>query len=115
MLSFALSPEQQMLVETARRFAREEILPVAAECDRESKFPHDVYRKAHEIGLTVPEIPADYDGSGMGVAMMSSKAKPPLYTRASAHPWMQSGFVARTLPMYSSAIPSGCVKVKLSR
>ena len=27
--------EQQALIETARRFARERIIPVAAECDRE--------------------------------------------------------------------------------
>lgn len=67
MLNFSLSQEQQMLVETARRFAREQIAPRAAECDRESKFPHDVYKKAHEIGLVVPEIPAEYGGAGMGV------------------------------------------------
>ena len=67
MLDFSLSPEQQMLVETARRFAREEIAPRAAECDRDSKFPHDVYGKAHEIGLVAPEVPTEYGGAGMGV------------------------------------------------
>src|SRR5512134_567274 len=67
MLGFSLSQEQQMLVETARRFAREEIAPRAALCDRESKFPHEVYKKALEIGLVAPEIPSEYGGAGLGV------------------------------------------------
>ena len=35
MMRFDLSPEQQQLKETARRFAAEEIIPVAAKHDEE--------------------------------------------------------------------------------
>jgi acyl-CoA dehydrogenase len=66
MLNFALSEEQRALVETARRFAREKIAAVAAECDRDSKFPMDVFKQAWEIGLVNPSIPVEYGGAGMG-------------------------------------------------
>ncbi|MFO0612086.1 MAG: acyl-CoA dehydrogenase family protein [Polyangiaceae bacterium] len=66
MLDFSLSDEHKALVETARRFSRERILPVAAECDRESKFPMDVFKAAWEIGLVNPGVPEEYGGAGMG-------------------------------------------------
>ncbi len=66
MLDFSLSEEQKALIDTARRFARERIIPVAAECDRDSRFPMDVFRAAWEIGLVNPTIPPEYGGAGMG-------------------------------------------------
>ncbi len=66
MLDFSLSEEQQALVDTARRFARERILPVAAECDRESRFPREVFEAAWEIGLINPTVPAEYGGAALG-------------------------------------------------
>jgi acyl-CoA dehydrogenase len=66
MLDFSLSDEHKALVETARRFSRERILPVAAECDRESKFPMDFFKAAWEIGLVNPGVPEEYGGAGMG-------------------------------------------------
>jgi acyl-CoA dehydrogenase len=66
MLDFSISEEQKALIETARRFARERIIPVAAECDRESRFPRDVFEAAHEIGLVNATVPPEYGGAGMG-------------------------------------------------
>jgi acyl-CoA dehydrogenase len=66
MVDFSLSEEHKALVDTARRFAKERIIPVAAECDRESKFPHDVFKAAWEIGLVNPSIPEEFGGSGFG-------------------------------------------------
>src|SRR6188768_862012 len=66
MLDFSLSDEHKALVDMARRFSRERILPVAAECDRESKFPMDVFKAAWEIGLVNPGVPEEYGGPGMG-------------------------------------------------
>ncbi len=51
MMRFDLSPEQQQLKETARRFAADEIIPVAACFDEEQTFPADVARKAWDLGL----------------------------------------------------------------
>ena len=65
MIDFELTEEQKALVDTARRFARERIIPVAAECDKKSEFPKDVFKAAWEIGLVNPTLPAEYGGSGL--------------------------------------------------
>ena len=66
MLDFSLSDEQKALIETARRFSRERIATVAAECDREARFPKDVFVAAHELGLVNATVEADYGGSALG-------------------------------------------------
>lgn len=66
MVDFSLSEEHRNLVETVRRFTKERITPIAAECDRESRFPMEVFRDAWELGLINPTIPAEYGGAGMG-------------------------------------------------
>ncbi len=66
MVDFLLSEEHKSLIETARRFTKERITPIAAECDRESRFPMDVFKAAWEIGLVNPSIPPEYGGAGMG-------------------------------------------------
>ena len=66
MVDFSLSEEHRSLVDTVRRFTKERITPIAAECDRESRFPMDVFRDAWELGLINPTIPAEYGGAGMG-------------------------------------------------
>jgi len=65
-MDFSLSEEHAALRDAARRFTRERIIPVAAECDRESRFPMDVFKEAWELGLINPTCPAEYGGNGMG-------------------------------------------------
>jgi acyl-CoA dehydrogenase len=65
MIDFELTEEQRALIETARRFARERIIPVAAECDRESRFPRAVFEDAWKIGLVNPTLPSEYGGAGL--------------------------------------------------
>ena len=65
MFDFEPTEEQRALIETARRFARERIMPIAAECDRESKFPRHVFEEAHAVGLVNPTLPAEYGGAGL--------------------------------------------------
>ena len=67
MPDFSLSPEQQSLRDLARRFARTEMAPHAAECDRAGRFPEEIYRKAYELGLMNLNVPTEYGGSGLGV------------------------------------------------
>ncbi len=65
MLDFELTEEQQALVDGARRFTKERIIPVAAKCDREHSFPNDVFKEAHALGFVVPCVETEYGGSGM--------------------------------------------------
>jgi len=64
-MDFALSPEQQSLVDNTRRFVKEKIIPVAAEADQTSKFPKEVFDEAWELGLVAPIIPEEAGGLGM--------------------------------------------------
>lgn len=65
MIDFELTEEQRALSDTARRFTKERIIPVAAECDKKSEFPKEVFKAAHEIGLVNPTVPAAYGGNGL--------------------------------------------------
>lgn len=64
---FSLSEEQLEMQSVARKFAREEIIPVAAELDRTGQYPWDIMKKAHALGLLNGHIPADIGGMDMDV------------------------------------------------
>jgi|KBSMisStandDraft_5_1062788.scaffolds.fasta_scaffold126656_2 acyl-CoA dehydrogenase len=63
-MNFELSDEQKLVRQTARDFARQEIQPIAAQCDRESRFPIEVFNKAREIGLVNMTVPNEFGGGG---------------------------------------------------
>jgi acyl-CoA dehydrogenase len=65
-MNFELTDEQKLVRQTAREFARREIQPVAAQCDRESRFPKEVFDKAREVGLVNMTVPTGFGGSGWG-------------------------------------------------
>jgi acyl-CoA dehydrogenase len=65
MPDFALTEEQTSLRDLARKFARTEMAPHAAECDRTGRFPEEIYRKAWELGLMNLNVPTEYGGSGL--------------------------------------------------
>jgi len=67
MIGFDLTPEQKAIQERARRFSKEEILPVAAKYDRDGTFPVDVMQKAHQEGFLTPLVPKKYGGGGLGI------------------------------------------------
>ncbi len=65
MIDFELTEEQKALVDTARRFTKERIIPVAAQCDRDAKFPREVFNDAWKLGLVNPTLPEEYGGAGL--------------------------------------------------
>lgn len=67
MPDFSLTPDQESLRDLARKFARTEMAPHAAECDKAGRFPEEIYRKAFDLGLMNLNVPSDYGGSGLGV------------------------------------------------
>src|SRR6267143_336571 len=59
-------PEQRAeVVALARDFAQREILPHAAEWDREARFPEETYKQLAELGFFGLRIPEEYDGLGL--------------------------------------------------
>ena len=50
-MDFSLSMDQEILRETVRKFAENEIGPVAEELDEKEEFSYDTMRKMAEMGL----------------------------------------------------------------
>lgn len=65
MFSPAYTEEQSALVDTARKFAAETIIPVAGEYDESAKHPEEVFKAAWDVGLMNVEIPEAYGGLGL--------------------------------------------------
>ena len=61
-----ISEEQIQLVDTARKFTAEKIIPVAGHYDEQEEFPTEIFREAWELGLMNVEIPEEYGGLGFG-------------------------------------------------
>ena len=57
--------EQQALLETARKFVAERVIPVAGEYDESGEMPLPVFEAAFEVGLMNVEVPEAYGGLGL--------------------------------------------------
>src|SRR3989442_13032811 len=59
-----LTEEQEMTRAMAREFADKEVRPIAAEIDRDARFPRETVRRMGALGLLGVTIPPAYGGSG---------------------------------------------------
>jgi short-chain 2-methylacyl-CoA dehydrogenase len=59
-----LTPEQELIRDTVRTFARDRVQPVAAELDLTGTFPYDLVAELGELGLMGLPIPEQYGGAG---------------------------------------------------
>ena len=59
-----LTEEQQMIQETARRFADSELAPSAEALDRTSEFPVERFAMMGELGFMGLVVPVEYGGTG---------------------------------------------------
>lgn len=65
-LSFELNETQRELQATARKFAKDEMIPKAAEYDQTMAYPKEIFDKAWELGLVNTHIGEAYGGLGLG-------------------------------------------------
>jgi short/branched chain acyl-CoA dehydrogenase len=63
-VNFDLSPEHELVRRTVREFAESRIAPVAAELDREHRFPYDLVAELADLGLMGMPVPEEYGGAG---------------------------------------------------
>jgi short-chain 2-methylacyl-CoA dehydrogenase len=63
-VDFDLTPEQRLLRDTVREFARQEVAPVAEELDRTKAFPYALVEKMGQLGLLGIPFPEEYGGGG---------------------------------------------------
>ncbi|HWQ11404.1 MAG TPA: acyl-CoA dehydrogenase family protein [Roseiflexaceae bacterium] len=64
MISFTPSEEQQLIVDTVRRYALERMRPAAHEADERRYTPDDIIAKGWDLGLLPSAIPEQYGGFG---------------------------------------------------
>ncbi|HYH18691.1 MAG TPA: isovaleryl-CoA dehydrogenase [Azospirillum sp.] len=65
-LNFDLGETADMLRDSVRNFAQDEIAPRAADIDRENDFPADLWRKMGDLGILGVTAEEEYGGAGMG-------------------------------------------------
>ncbi|HUL48127.1 MAG TPA: acyl-CoA dehydrogenase family protein [Steroidobacteraceae bacterium] len=94
-MDFSLTEEQQLIVDTTRKFVREELVPHESEVERSGELRHDLLEelraKAMAAGLYAANMPAEVGGAGLeGVAWV-------LYEKELGHTSyaLQYGCVAR--------------------
>ncbi|KAK8403757.1 hypothetical protein O3P69_000099 [Scylla paramamosain] len=63
---FDFTQEQKEIQQLARKFAREVVLPKAAEHDKTMEYPREIIKTGWELGLMNPHIPGEFGGMGLG-------------------------------------------------
>src|SRR5215211_2957944 len=64
-MNFSPTEDQLAVQKTAREFAHDEVLPKAAEIDREHRHPTELVKRMAELGLMGIAVPEALGGSGM--------------------------------------------------
>jgi butyryl-CoA dehydrogenase len=63
-MDFELTDEQQLIRDAVREFAETEVTPIAAELDRDHRFPHELLPKLAEMNLMGMPYPEKEGGAG---------------------------------------------------
>jgi alkylation response protein AidB-like acyl-CoA dehydrogenase len=64
MISFTPSEEQQLIIDTVRRYAVDRMRPAAYEADEKRAIPSDIIARGWDLGLLPSAIPEQYGGFG---------------------------------------------------
>ena len=62
-----LTDEQQLIMQTVRQFAVEEIRPRAMEVDLGNTFPFDLNKRCGELGFIGADVPEEFGGAGLDI------------------------------------------------
>jgi len=64
-MDFKFSEDHEMLQDSYREFAREQVKPLAAEIDAEERFPGETVKMMGELGFLGIPVPEEYGGAGV--------------------------------------------------
>jgi butyryl-CoA dehydrogenase len=82
-MAYELTEEQRMIRAMVREFAREVLLPTAAERDKTKEFPRENIRQMGELGLMGMNVPPEYNGVGADTVSYSAALQEVAYACAS--------------------------------
>lgn len=82
-MAYQLNEEQMMIRAMVRDFAREELMPSAAERDQTGEFPAENLKKMGELGLMGMNVPTEYNGAGVDAVSYSVALQEVAYACAS--------------------------------
>ena len=64
-MDFELTDEQRMIRDTARDFAQRKVEPIAAELDKQGRWPSELIEHMAELGLLGMMVPDQWGGTGL--------------------------------------------------
>ncbi len=94
-----LTDERQLVLDATKEFVRTEVAPQVAEIEKTSAFPHDLFKRAGELGLIGLTIPAEYGGTGIDQTASAlvleeiAKTMPVLTIAMGAHALLAGGLI----------------------
>ena len=65
-MNFGLGDEAEALREMVHRWAQDRLAPMAAEIDKNNRFPDELWPEMGELGLLGITVDEQYGGSSMG-------------------------------------------------
>ena len=65
MIDFSLSPEQELIQQTARDFSETNLLPGVIARDDTAEFPKEQIKMMGELGFMGMMVPEEWGGSGL--------------------------------------------------
>jgi len=67
-MTYRLTEEQRLIIESVKRIKKEKIVPLVEEVDRRGEFPWEVHKIILENGLIGLSLPQEYGGSGLDLS-----------------------------------------------
>jgi len=82
-MAYQLTEEQRMIQAMVREFARDVVLPGAADRDGNREFPAEIVKEMGQLGLMGMTVPLDYNGAGVDTVSYSVAMQEIAYACAS--------------------------------
>jgi alkylation response protein AidB-like acyl-CoA dehydrogenase len=99
-MDLELSEEQKIIQTTIRKFAQEELAPVAEELDIAEEFPWKIFQRMAELGLLGMILPPEYGGSGSDELSVAIAIEEIAQACASTADILDSAAIIGTIPIY---------------
>jgi len=99
-MELELTEEQKIIQATIRKFAQEELAPVAEDLDEKEEFPHQIFQRISELGLLGMLLPQEYGGSNAGELSLALAIEEIAKACASTADIVDSAAIIGTVPIF---------------